>query len=240
MTRLFETIIFVGLALLAGSVNANEANVASSRELGRGRSSRRGRDRKVNITVSNLAFQQPFSGIFVVVHDEDTAPLYELGKPASPGLANLAENGDTSELMEYYQNQPGVASVATIPGPIFGGKSVTFTVSFTRHSQYFSLATMAINTNDCFVAVNGARIVDGMVLDEPGMDAGSEENNELCTSIPGPACPADTGNVASGNGEGFVHVHRGFFGVTAGQENGLSESGYDWRNPMMRVSLDRV
>ena len=44
---------------------------------------------------------------------------------------------------------------------------------------------------------------------------------------------AKQGNIASGNGEGFVHIHRGFFG-----KGDLSQSGYDWRNPMMRVEME--
>ena len=96
---------------------------------------------------------------------------------------------------------------------------------------------MAINTNDCFVGAAGILLEDGLELYLPGLDAGSEENNELCNSIPGPACAdIDTDNVRSGNGEGFVHVHRGFFGV--GPD--LSQVGYDWRNPMLKVEVERV
>ena len=66
----------------------------------------------------------------------------------------------------------------------------------------------------------------------PGLDAGSEENNELCESIPGPGCANVTaGNIRSFNGEGFVHVHRGFFGIG----DLLPQQQYDWRNPMVRV-----
>lgn len=92
---------------------------------------------------------------------------------------------------------------------------------------------MAIHTNDCFVAINGRKLTKGDVFTGVGYDAGSEENNERCASIPGPRCEQFApGNVISGNGEGFVHVHRGFFGL---QE--LSASGYDWRNPMVRFEV---
>ena len=40
--------------------------------------------------------------------------------------------------------------------------------------------------------------------------------------------PAD-----GGGGEGFVHVHRGFFGIG----DVLSQAGYDWRNPMVRYEI---
>ena len=68
----------------------------------------------------------------------------------------------------------------------------------------------------------------------PAYDAGTEENDELCTSIPGPAC-GGTGLEASGNGEGFIHVHRGFFGI-----GDLEQAEYDWRNPVMAASFKRI
>jgi hypothetical protein len=71
-----------------------------------------------------------------------------------------------------------------------------------------------------------------MVLDTPGLDSGTEENNENCSSIPGPNCTAIApGNTADENGEGFVHVHRGVIGV------GDLPLDTDWRNPMMRVAV---
>ena len=73
----------------------------------------------------------------------------------------------------------------------------------------------------------------GEVISAPGYDAGTEENNEDCESIPGPACSASSGNAVSGNGEGFVHIHRGFFGI-GGQ---LSQQGYAWLNPMIRIEI---
>ena len=98
-------------------------------------------------------------------------------------------------------------------------------------STQMQLMGMFINTNDCFVAINGMKLSKGDVLYLPGLDSGTEENNELCTSIPGPACPMGSGNVRSGNGEGFVHVHPGFFGV-----GDLAEERYDWRNPMAQIT----
>ena len=90
-----------------------------------------------------------------------------------------------------------------------------------------------------FVALNSQRALIG-AFNSPGYDSGTEENNERCSSVPGPACPAGSGNEASGNGEGFVHIHRGFFGISDDPADiRLSESGYDWRNPMMRVEIDQ-
>jgi len=217
------------LAAVAALVSA-----AGERELS-------GKIRAIDMYVTNIAYQQPFSGFFIMVHDDEVPPLYKLGQNASAALANLAENGDPSDLVAMYEGMDGVLSAVGVPlgagGPLFGGETGHYTVEFTRRYRYLTVATMAVNTNDCFIALNGKRIVEDAVYMLPGLDAGSEENNEECSSIPGPACPMNTGNEASGNGEGFVHVHRGFHGLTQGQNNGLSAQGYDWRNPMMKVVL---
>ncbi|KAL7460235.1 hypothetical protein ACHAXS_000699 [Conticribra weissflogii] len=93
-----------------------------------------------------------------------------------------------------------------------------------------SIAAMCENTNDCFVGLSGVNVTGGMILYEPGLDAGSEENNESCDSVPGPFC-IGKGNQfdRSRNGEGFIHIHRGIVG------DGDLDKSLDWRNPMMRV-----
>lgn len=168
-----------------------------------------------------------------MVHNSDTKPLYMRGKESSVELATLAENGDPSALVNYYSEADGVLSAIATSGPTNGGQTLTIEVTTTSKYPLVTIASMAINTNDCFVALNGVYLMPGMVLDTPGLDAGSEENNESCSSIPGPDCAgADTpGNTADGNGEGFVHVHRGVIGV------GDLPLDTDWRNPMMRVAV---
>ena len=75
----------------------------------------------------------------------------------------------------------------------------------------------------------------------PGYDAGTEENNESCSSIPGPACAnVDPNNESSGNGEGFVHVHRGVQGMFEGMPTDLTADVYDWRNPMLLVTVEKA
>jgi hypothetical protein len=65
-------------------------------------------------------------------------------------------------------------------------------------------------------------------------DAGSETNDESCSTVPGPAC----GGAAlspEDDGEGFVHIHNGVHGI-----GGLVASVHDWRNPAARVVIMRV
>ena len=189
---------------------------------------------EITIKITNLSFQQPFGPFFVMTHNEEVPPLFTLGEASSPELGFLAENGGPDQLINLYSGMDGVGYITgfTDGFPYFGGDSLMITIPYDRDYPYVTLASMAINTNDCFVAINGERLMPGDVIMGPGYDSGTEENNELCSSIPGPACDMESGNSADGNGEGFVHVHRGFFGV-----GDLSEAGYDWRNPMVKYEV---
>jgi len=178
-----------------------------------------------------------FGSFFVLVHNKKATPLFTSGKPASEALSILVHDGNPAALVAVYKGVPGVLSstIFEIGSPYEGGRDpAVIKVTISEEFPLVTIATMALNTNDCFVSINGLKLTPGMTLDVPGLDAGVEENNELCTSIPGPACPADSGNVKSGNGEGFVHIHRGFFGIGGA----LSEAEYDWRNPMVRVLVN--
>ena len=192
-------------------------------------------DKEYEICVTNISFNQPFSPFFVAVHNRKAMPLYEFGEMASDQLAILAEDGNPQPLVELYEKSKGVKSAMPTEGPTFPGETICIPVKVNKYYQYVTFASMAINTNDCFVAEVGIRLKDGDEGFLPGLDAGSEENNELCESMPGPGCPAGSGNIRSGNGEGFVHVHRGFFGI-----GDLAADRYDWRNPMARYTVKKV
>ena len=195
---------------------------------------RRRRSVTFKLQVTNIALRQPFSPFFVMVHDS-RARLYEFGQEASPPLARLAEDGDPGPLVEYFKDKRGVlkAFAHDTDAPYVGGETTEIEVTVNRRYPLVTIASMGINTNDLFVSLNGVRLYPGQVLYSDGLDAGSEENNEECGSIPGPACAnRNATNVQSGNGEGFVHVHAGFHGIGS-----LPENRYDWRNPMMRVEV---
>jgi len=178
--------------------------------------------------------RQPLSAFFVMVHNRRVR-VYDFGEPASEALARLAEDGDPQPLVDMFDGQPGVfsATVHNEGAPYDGGETTTIEIVANRNFGYLTIAAMAINTNDMFVSLNGVIPRRRTTFFSNGLDAGSEENNELCESMPGPACiNINATNIESGNGEGFVHVHPGFHGV-----GDLAENRYDWRNPMMRVQV---
>eukprot|EP00954_Amorphochlora_amoebiformis_P030303 1394453-Amorphochlora_amoeboformis.AAC.2 len=200
------------------------------------------------VRIDNLAFRQPLSGIFVMTHDDKTEPLFQFNKPASAELAILAEDGNPGPLVTKFKDAEGVKTAFAVGGPVPPGGFTTFNVSLSP-DMLLSLATMAVNTNDAFVSLNGVEVnPEGSTFYLPGLDAGSEDNNELCSFIPGPACPAGSGNLRDTDGaENYVHVHRGFFGINEGKTlpaidlgvsgNPLAANRYDWRNPMVRVYI---
>ena len=103
---------------------------------------------------------------------------------------------------------------------------------------YFSMATMLIDTNDCFGGFNFVEPKHGMVLYSPGYDSGTEVNDESCNNIPGPGCANlgdQIGTDFNADGEGYIHIHRGIHGV-----GDLDESVSDWRNPVLKIEITRV
>ena len=191
--------------------------------------------RTLRITVTNVAYRQPLSQFFVSVHDETSVPLFQMGTEATSALATLAEQGDPSELDTFYNGEASqgiLSAVVAGDAPTGPGGSISFDVTVNRDYPYISFAAMAVNTNDCFIGISGMELWGGETISSPGYDSGSEENNEDCASVPGPACG---GLERSGNGEGFVHIHRGVHGIAD-----LTQSVYDWRNPMARITVERI
>ena len=245
---MFRNIVSLTLTLLATSAIAIDDQ--HDRDL-RVNSRNNNGQQDLKITVTNLAYQQPMGPFFVAVHNEDFPPLYQLGKPAPPnGLNVLAEDRDPQPLIDYYST-PMLQSTSRYVDsfvnqdagdfPAFlleDGESTTVTVTVNPAFPYVSMASMAVNTNDCFVGFAGRRLEAGTSFMVPGLDSGTEENNEDCTSIPGPACAMTPGNVPSGNGEGTVLVHRGIHGMFQGSTTDLDPDVYDWRNPMLLVTVE--
>lgn len=194
------------------------------------------------VTVTNLTRGQRFTPILVASHRANVR-LFELGKPASPELQIVAEEGNVSPLTAALLAQPGVLDVANSGALLDPGASTTIKVRTHGGFSHVSLAAMLIPTNDAFIALNGLRIPHGHLRTEVATsvayDSGSERNDELCTSIPGPffiECGGPGGGgTPSGGEEGYVHVHAGIHGI-----GDLNAAERDWRNPVARIVIRRT
>ena len=185
----------------------------------------------VEISVTNLTRGQTFSPVFVVRHDRNAAPLYELGQPPSDALANLAEDGATSAFVRELdsENNSSVSEARAISGLLAPGQTATAEFSITDGKKLLSLASMLVSTNDAFVGANALDISKSRTIYLNVYDAGSEANSEDCAYVPGPPCGSH-GARDTANAEGFVHVHAGIHGGA-----GLDPAQHDWRNPGARL-----
>jgi hypothetical protein len=198
-------------------------------------------DRFFEVTVTNLTRGQRFTPIMVASHRAGVR-LFELGKPASPELAMLAEDGNTAPLKTLLGNDPRVLDVTDSGALLDPGGSVTITVRTHGNFDHVSVASMLIPTNDGFFSLNG---VEGPRGGRPTMytsvayDAGSERNDETCASIPGPhftECGGPgSGGAPAGGEEGYVHVHAGIHGI-----GDMVAAERDWRNPTARIVIRSV
>ena len=206
---------------------------------------------RYEVTITNLTRGQRFTPVLVASHKEGVK-LFELGAAASSQLRTLAVEGEVGPLSMLLAADPNVGDVKNSPPPppltnlIAPGASVTVEVNAGGQFDHFSVAAMLIPTNDAFFAVNGMpgpKGNDTITYLVPAYDAGTERNDELCGSIPGPGfaeCitpsnPAGNGGGAQvGGGEGYVHIHAGIHGI-----GNISAAMRDWRNPVARITIRR-
>jgi Ca2+-binding RTX toxin-like protein len=183
----------------------------------------------VTISIENLA---PENGTFITplwfgFHD-GTFDTYDRGRPASPGLESVAEDGATDlistefDLAGFGTVQGTILGTDGTPGPIDPGETATFTVELdlsNPESAFFNYAAMIIPSNDFFIANGNERA--HQIIDEEGnfigadfviagsniLDAGSEVNDELPenTAFFGQQTP-DTGV----DENGVVQIAEGF------------------------------
>ncbi|CAM9345179.1 unnamed protein product [Chrysoparadoxa australica] len=169
------------------------------------------------VKVTNLTYSQPFTPILAVYHSPDIA-LFKSGEAPSAALAQMAETGDLAMLSALATGDlaPYICGYAAADGITPPGATVELTVPMASTegcdcaTAVLSVVGMLANTNDAFVGMNSAPqpMYGNSTFRAPAYDAGSEENTQVCEDIPGPAC-GDGENNAVGNGEGFVHIHRG-------------------------------
>src|SRR3990172_2041384 len=190
---------------------------------------------RYQIPVTNLTRDQQFTPILVASHRAGVN-IFTLGSPASGVLATLAEEGNTAPLAAQLSSMSAVKDVVSGNGLLNPGQTVTLTVRGDGAFNRISVASMLIPTNDGFFALNSEEVPQGnagKTFYSPAYDAGSERNDESCTSIPGPFF-AECGGPGGGE-EGYVHIHAGIHGI-----GDLDASRRDWRNPVAKIAVRKI
>jgi hypothetical protein len=184
----------------------------------------------LEVTITNLTAGQVLSPPVVIAHNA-SFQLFRPATPASPELAMLAEDAVTGPLVAALGADPNVRAVEVGASPIPPGGSATVAIQTNGAFRHITVAGMLVTTNDAFFAVQGLEAgAGGVSTHANAYDAGSEENNEDCTYIPGPPC--GNAGVRTPTSEGFVHIHPGIHGIAS-----LPSNLFDWRNPTARVSV---
>ena len=198
------------------------------------------------LTLTNLTSGEPGVGgqIFsppIFASHPAGARIYTLGEPASEALVLLAEGGDTS----------GLAALATAIGatPVMGdglvlpGTSVSVMVSANALNSALSFATMLVSTNDAFIGATDVALFDeaGMpittTLDLMSYDAGSEQNTERASDIPGPVGVSADEDPEGSNARvptegGVITPHAGIMGV------GQVAASFGWTEPTATLTIE--
>ena len=185
------------------------------------------------VTVTNLTKGQFFTPLLMATHNSRNN-LFEPGKSASVEMESIAEGGDIGPMKSRLEALSfDVMDIQSTAGLLAPGDSVTVIIEGDHIFDRLSVTGMLIPTNDTFVGVDRTRLANWKRLSVPAYDAGTEMNDELCASIPGPVCGGE-GNSADG-GEGFIYVSNGISG-----KGDLAASAYDWRNPVAQITISRI
>lgn len=191
-------------------------------------------DSYYEVTVTNITKGMTFTPIMVATTKKGDQFL-SLGSTASTAVETMAETGNLAPLqgsLDAYDISNSMFLPFLAPG-----ESVTQLVATTGEYRNISIAAMLIPSNDTFFAVNGVRGPRGnktMTFTVPAYDAGTELNDELCVSLPGPGCGGDPGPVST-NGEGYVYVSNGIRGV-----GDLDANMLDFNNPVAQITITRL
>lgn len=180
---------------------------------------------ELTLTISNTSTHKVLSPFSVILHDQGVA-TFQPGAAASPGLAQLAEDGDGSLWVSELAQQAGVATATVVntpvgaaaPGPLRAGDSYQVVITPAAGARYLSLGSMIVPTNDTFAAteVGGVELMTaGGTLRAPALiatelrqalvawDAGSEANQ---VGAAGPDQPPRQAAPNTGGDEGDGQV----------------------------------
>ena len=108
-----------------------------------------------------------------------------------------------------------------------------------------SYLSMLGNTNDGFagidnIALGQLSVGANISRDALSFDAGTELNDELATTIPGPACGGEGFNPQRSDGVNQITLHPGIVSKQDGDVNSCLQTLQRWDNPVARVMITRL
>lgn len=191
------------------------------------------------VKITNLTPGQAFTPFLLVTHSPGMN-IYLPGTPASEELRAIAEGGNFMPMKEKYMGMKGVMDIQEGTALTTPGVTAEFVISG-MYGYRLSLVAMLLPTNDGFVGANMMLPMEGGTMGYAyGYDAGTEMNDELCSSIPNPMgihseCNAGGAGEAVGMGEGAIVIHSGIHG-----HGDFMPMNRDWKNPIARITITKM
>jgi hypothetical protein len=212
--------------------------------------------RTYEVTITNLTGGQALTPALIATH-RPSLRVFKVGRPASFGVQEIAENGNLAPLAaeldadrrvwEIVQGSEPLVPAANPGGTPFGS-SVTLTITAGPGARVLSYVAMLICTNDGMTGVSGLPLPHqvGQSVSVPlaGYDAGTELNTEDFADIV-PPCQSligvssgepgtGTTNPALAEG-GVIRHHPGILGVAD-----LVAGIHGWADPVATIEVTRI
>ena len=186
--------------------------------------------RDYTVTIQNISQTIVTPPVIALTTEEDLS-FFEVGAEASEELEELAEGGATGALADLLRDAG--ANVTEHDAPLGPGEEIELEIDG-RNRGYLHLAAMLLPTNDAFAALDGERIRGRgeHVFYAKAYDAGTEDNTELDSDIPGPF--GGEGFNSDRDDYNFIYPHPGLHG-----EGDQALSAYDWQGPVLKITVER-
>ena len=200
-----------------------------------------------DVSVDNLTNAQPLSPVAVIGH-LDGYTVFVIGDAATVGLEDMAEGGDNTALLAEADADANVMVSASGAAPIGPAGSETVSIEVLESdvaNLKISVATMLVNTNDAFSAldamdVSSLAVGDTIMVELVAYDAGTEADTEAAGDIPGPAGGGEGFNMARSDAADRVAMHAGVVSQDDGFVTSDLTEQHRFDNPVMRVRIART
>jgi Spondin_N len=215
--------------------------------------------RDYEVTITDMTTGQPLTPPVVATHHRNHA-IFDVGQPASVGVREIAENGNSAPLLAQLEANPfgdifdftestsGPLVPPGVPGDAMFDQSVTLELQANRRTNRLSWVSMLICTNDGFTGSDGIKLPRAVGRSRTaltdGYDARTEINTEDYADIV-PPCQELIGDSSGEPGtgtsnpalaEGGVISHHP--GIQGGSD--LKPDVHGWTDPVAKITVERT
>jgi hypothetical protein len=213
--------------------------------------------RQYEVTITNLTTGQPLTPPVVATHHGKHA-IFDVGQPASVGVREVAENGNSTPLLaslasgpmigDFAESTTGPLVPAGLPGDAMFDQSATLNVNGEPRHNRLSFISMLICTNDGFTGTDGLKLPGKVgratTATSAGYDGFTELNTEDYADIV-PPCQGLVGDTSGEPGTGVSNpalAESGVISHHAGIQGGsdLKPELHGWTDPVAQIRVERT